>query len=110
KIIVAHDGVGPPFTDPTPRPSPVEPPFFLSVGNLQPRKNVATLVAAYRQAVRRRPDLPERLVIVRQEWFAADRPHRDPEDLGRRGRERAARFTWERSARAILRGIEKACR
>jgi len=86
KIIVAHDGVGPPFTDPTPRPSPVEPPYFLSVGNLQPRKNVATLVAAYRQAVRRRPDLPERLVIVGQEWFAAEQLYRDTEDLRRAGR------------------------
>ena len=37
----------------------------------------------------------------------------DPElraDLVRKGRERAARFTWERSARAILTAIEKACR
>jgi glycosyltransferase involved in cell wall biosynthesis len=86
RITVAHDAVAPVFLDPTPREAPVEPPYFLAVGNLQPRKNLVTLVRAYREALTRRPDLPERLVIVGQEWFAAEELHRETEDLRRAGR------------------------
>src|SRR5439155_2321972 len=69
RITVVYDGIGRPFTDPTPVPSSVEPPFFLAVGSLAPRKNLATLVRGYREALARRPDLPERLVIVGKEWI-----------------------------------------
>lgn len=86
RITVAHDAVAPVFRDPAPRRAPVEPPYFLAVGNLQPRKNLVTLVRAYREALRRRPDLAERLVVVGQEWFAAEELHRQTEDLRRAGR------------------------
>jgi glycosyltransferase involved in cell wall biosynthesis len=86
RIAVAHDAVAPVFWDPAPREGPVAPPYFLAVGNLQPRKNLVTLVRAYRAALRRRPDLPERLVVVGQEWFAAEELHRETEDLRRAGR------------------------
>jgi glycosyltransferase involved in cell wall biosynthesis len=56
------------------------------VGNLQPRKNLVTLIRGYRAALRRRPDLPERLVIVGQEWYAAERLHQETEDLRAAGR------------------------
>jgi glycosyltransferase involved in cell wall biosynthesis len=68
RITVALDGIDPVFTDPVPRPSLVEPPFFLTVGNQQPRKNLLTLISAYRILVERYPDIPERLVVVGQEW------------------------------------------
>src|SRR5205823_9449762 len=83
---VAYDGVGPPFTDPSPRPCPIDPPFFLTVGNLQPRKNTATLIRAYRTAIDRRPDLPERLVIVGQEKFASEALQQENQDLLAAGR------------------------
>jgi glycosyltransferase involved in cell wall biosynthesis len=86
RITVAYDGVGSPFTDHVPKPSPVEGPFFLTVGNLQPRKNLATLIRAYRIAVTRKPDLPERLVIVGQEKFDTEELRRETEDLRARGR------------------------
>jgi glycosyltransferase involved in cell wall biosynthesis len=41
------------------------------VGNLQPRKNLETLVEAYARVVQSRPDLPERLVLVGKEVYAA---------------------------------------
>jgi glycosyltransferase involved in cell wall biosynthesis len=72
KITVAHNGVDPLFLDPTPRPALVEPPFVLAVGNLQPRKNLATLIAAYRALVAAHPDTAERLVIVGQRGYAAE--------------------------------------
>jgi glycosyltransferase involved in cell wall biosynthesis len=86
RITVAYDGVGPPFTSAAARPSPLEPPFFLTVGNLQPRKNLATLVRAYRIATTRRPDLLERLVIVGQEKFASEDLDRETADLRSAGR------------------------
>jgi glycosyltransferase involved in cell wall biosynthesis len=72
KITVAHNGVDPVFLDGTRRPSLVEPPFFLAAGNLEPRKNLVTLIRAYRALLARRPDLPERLVLVGKEWFGSD--------------------------------------
>jgi glycosyltransferase involved in cell wall biosynthesis len=47
-------------------------PFVLSVGDLQPRKNHATLIRAFEQLVRAYPQLPHHLVIVGKEtWHAA---------------------------------------
>ena len=86
KVTVAHNGVDPVFLDASPRLSPIEPPFFLAVGNLQPRKNLATLVRAYRRLVERKPDLPERLVIAGQEWYDAETLHRETSDLRASGR------------------------
>jgi len=86
RVTVAYDGVGPPFTDPSPRPCRIDPPFFLTVGNLQPRKNTATLIRAFRTAIERRPDLPERLVIVGQEKFASEALQLENQDLLAAGR------------------------
>jgi glycosyltransferase involved in cell wall biosynthesis len=85
-ITVAYDGVDPVFRSGAPFPSPVETPFFLVVGNLQPRKNLITLVRAYRRLIREHPERPERLVIVGQEWFAAETLHRESADLREAGR------------------------
>ena len=49
RIAVAQCAADPMFFDSTPRRSSITPPFFLSIGNLQPRKNLVTLVRAYRQ-------------------------------------------------------------
>jgi glycosyltransferase involved in cell wall biosynthesis len=86
KVTVAHDGVDPVFLNPAVRPSPVDPPFFLAVGNLQPRKNLVTLVRAYRRALELEPGMAERLVIVGQEWFAAEELHRETADLRAAGK------------------------
>ena len=85
RIVVAYDAVDPVFLRPPPA-SPVEPPFFLSVGNLQPRKNLGTLVAAFRRALDREPDLPHRLVLVGQEWYEAERLRHETQDLMAAGR------------------------
>jgi len=75
RITVAHNGVDPIFRAPAAAPPSVPPPYFLAVGNLQPRKNLSLLIAAYERARARRPDLPERLVIVGQDAFAAQGVH-----------------------------------
>jgi glycosyltransferase involved in cell wall biosynthesis len=66
----------------------VEAPFFLSIGNLQPRKNLITLVKAYRALVAAHPGLPEKLVIVGQEWRGdtAVELQRETSDLQAAGR------------------------
>jgi glycosyltransferase involved in cell wall biosynthesis len=86
KITVAPNGVDPVFFDRSPRPSPVDPPFFLAVGNLQPRKNLVTLIRAYRRLLERRPRLPERLVIVGKEFFQADALYAEADEMRRHGR------------------------
>jgi glycosyltransferase involved in cell wall biosynthesis len=86
RVTVAHNGVDPIFRDPSQHPSPVDPPFFLTVGNLQPRKNLPMLVRAFRRLVREHPEVAERLVIVGQEWFGAESFHRETEDLRSAGR------------------------
>lgn len=85
-VDVAYDGLDPRFAAASAHPSPVEPPFFLAVGNLQPRKNLATLVRAYGRLLERHPDVAERLVIVGQEWFRAEDLYRETEPLVRSGR------------------------
>lgn len=46
-------------------------PFVLTVGDLQPRKNHATLIRAFEELVRTYPQLPHHLVIVGKEtWYA----------------------------------------
>jgi glycosyltransferase involved in cell wall biosynthesis len=69
KIVVAYDGVDPMFADQAPVPSPVEPPFFLAVGNLEPRKNLETLVRAFDLLQRRNSAIREKLVIVGQDRY-----------------------------------------
>ena len=80
KISVIHNGVDPIFSVPISvemrkrvcAKLGVRPPFFLFVGTLQPRKNIAGLVAAHdRLPLRLRDEFP--LVVVgRSGWNAAD--------------------------------------
>lgn len=86
RIVVAPDGIDPVFLRPPTVPPPVSPPFFLMVGNLQPRKNAVTAVRAFRSLLAVRPDLPERLVIVGRDWYRAEDLRREAGDLVRAGR------------------------
>src|SRR5712691_10560907 len=72
RITVAHNGIDTIFLDGAPRPSPIEPPFLLAVGNLQPRKNLSFRIAAYRRLLQRDPGRPEKLVIVGQRQYRAE--------------------------------------
>jgi glycosyltransferase involved in cell wall biosynthesis len=72
RVVVAPNGVDPVFLARPDRPGPRRDPFFLAVGNLQPRKNVATLIRAYRRLLEWHPEVPERLVVVGQEWLAEE--------------------------------------
>jgi glycosyltransferase involved in cell wall biosynthesis len=86
RITVAPNGVDPIFFDPVPDSPSIEPPFFVAVGNVQPRKNLATLIAAFRSLLSGRPGLRERLVIVGQRAFGAERLVEDTGDLQSAGR------------------------
>jgi glycosyltransferase involved in cell wall biosynthesis len=51
----------------------IRPPFVLTVGDLQPRKNQIGLIRAFEELLRSHPHLPHRLVIVGKEtWHASD--------------------------------------
>lgn len=56
-----------------------EAPYILSVGVLQPRKNVARLIAAFRQIKRAHPDWPHQLVIVGKAGWGDDLKQSDPD-------------------------------
>lgn len=90
RMVVAPNGVDPVFLDRRPRPAPVGPPFFMALGNLQPRKNLTTLIAGYRRLLDEHPETPEGLIIVGQEWLHAQATRMEAEDLVRAGR---VRFT-----------------
>lgn len=69
-VTVAHDGVDGVFrADELPLP-PVDPPYFLSVGSLQPRKNLPTLIRAYSRLLELHPGVAERLVITGRDMNA----------------------------------------
>jgi glycosyltransferase involved in cell wall biosynthesis len=86
RIAVAPNAVDPVFRDPRPKDAPVDAPFFLTLGNVQPRKNLITLIRAYRELIARHPEIAERLVIVGQEFYAADAVLREAGELTRAGR------------------------
>ncbi len=104
KIVVAHNGVGPEFAEPSGREPPVPPPFFVAVGNLQPRKNLSTLVRAFRRVLDRHPDLPERLVIVGQPAYGASDLLREVADLQRLSRLEIAGYLPDDQMVALLQG------
>lgn len=54
RVVAAPLAAGPLFR---PVPAPVRPPYFLFVGTLEPRKNVAMLIAAWRALGEDRPEL-----------------------------------------------------
>jgi glycosyltransferase involved in cell wall biosynthesis len=85
RVTVAPNGVDAAFFDPPSHPC-IEPPFFLAAGNLQPRKNLVTLVRAYRDLIDRRPDVRERLVLVGQPAHEAEALLGEAADLMRAGR------------------------
>ena len=86
RLTVYQNAVDPIFLDPTTRSSPVEPPFFLAVGNVQPRKNISTLIRAYRILLEREPTLPERLVLAGNSQYQAERLLDEAADLRESGR------------------------
>ncbi|MFN2590260.1 MAG: glycosyltransferase family 4 protein [Actinomycetota bacterium] len=86
KITVASNGVDPVFRDPTARIPIVEPPFFVVVGNLQPRKNLDVLFDALRALLDRHPEVRERLVVVGQKGFAGGALMQSARDLHSAGR------------------------
>lgn len=48
----------------------IEPPFILTVGDLQPRKNQIGLIQAFAELLRARPDLPHSLVLAGKDtWY-----------------------------------------
>ncbi len=87
RITVAYNGVDPVFTADGASVTPsVEPPYVLAIGNLQPRKNLVTLIRAYRTFVASRPETKVRLAVVGQEQFAAEAVLAEAADLTRSGR------------------------
>jgi glycosyltransferase involved in cell wall biosynthesis len=86
KIVVAHNGVDPRFRDPSPREPRIQPPYFLTVGNLQPRKNLATLFRAFLALIERDPALQERLVVVGQQAYRSSEVMAAARDLEQAGR------------------------
>ncbi len=72
KVVVTYDGVDARFFEPA-TPGEIEQTrkkygigdaYILTVGNLQPRKNLVRLIAAYSRLRRARPDIRHQLVIV----------------------------------------------
>jgi glycosyltransferase involved in cell wall biosynthesis len=86
RITVAPNAVDPVFAASSGAPGPVVPPYVLAIGNLQPRKNLITLIRAFRRLSDERPDLAERLVIVGQPAYRGSRIVEEARDLVARGR------------------------
>lgn len=61
RVVVAHLGVGAPWTDAVDSPDPSRAPYFLYVGNVKPHKNLVRLIAAFGRVMN---EIPHRLVIV----------------------------------------------
>lgn len=82
KITVTHNGVEPRFTPDAETPDEgesvrrrfkIERDYLLAVGSLQPRKNLARLLGAYRRLREKHTDLTHQLVLVgRQLWLYKD--------------------------------------
>jgi len=85
RITIALNGVDATLVHPS-APPLVDPPYFLAAGVLDPRKNLVTVVRAYRELVARRPDVTARLVIVGKAGRDAEPLRRMTEDLRRSGR------------------------
>lgn len=86
KTVVAYNGVDAQFFG---QPSPSDPneaPYFLAIGNLQPRKNLGTLIHAFRLLVERRADLTHRLLVVGADRYGAESLREHSADLEQYGR------------------------
>lgn len=86
KIVVAPDAPDPIFAGKESRVSPQEPPYFLAVGDLRPRKNMAVVIRGFRMLVNLHPEIRERLLLVGQNGPDGRRLHRDAADLEAAGR------------------------
>ena len=86
RIVVAPYGVEPKFGDPAPAEASMPRPYFVAIGNLEPRKNLLGLLRGYRRLVEEHPSVPEKLLVVGQEKLMADEIYREAEDLRRSGR------------------------
>jgi glycosyltransferase involved in cell wall biosynthesis len=105
KITVSYNAVGRPFRTPGPNGSPDRvDPYFLAVGNLQPRKNLTTLLDAYRRLIAEHPERRERLLIVGQRWRHAHGTLHAAEDLRRSGRLAFVGYVSDERLVELLRG------
>lgn len=87
KVFVAHYAVDPVFSaTPADGPPPRSRPYFLAVGNLQPRKNLLTLVRAFRKLTEESPAIAEDLVVVGQPWYQQGEVFEEASDLIAGGR------------------------
>jgi glycosyltransferase involved in cell wall biosynthesis len=79
KVYVIPEGLRP-AVDPGPLPDGLEPGFILAVGTVEPRKNYARLLAAYRQLrgravpimINGRPGVPQLVIAGRPGWAYGD--------------------------------------
>ncbi|HUE68333.1 MAG TPA: glycosyltransferase family 1 protein [Candidatus Acidoferrum sp.] len=79
KVHVIPEGLRP-AVDPGPLPDGLEPGFILAVGTVEPRKNYARLLAAYRQLrgralpiiINGRPGVPQLVIAGRPGWAYGD--------------------------------------
>jgi glycosyltransferase involved in cell wall biosynthesis len=86
RVRVAPYGVDPVFTNGSPERPTIGAPYFLAIGNLEPRKNMICLLRAFRWMIKAHPEVCEQLVIVGQERLLADAIYREADDLRRSGR------------------------
>ena len=86
KIAVAYEAADPVFLQPPTVAAGIDPPYFMALGNLQPRKNLAVLIRGFRSLVEGPSAIRERLVIVGQEWLGAAAIHAEASDLVASGR------------------------
>ncbi len=87
RIVVAPNGVDPVFERPAPASGQWEPPYLLWVGNIEPRKNLGTVVRAFEILMRRHPETADRLLVVGTELRGGgDSVRREAAELERSGR------------------------
>ena len=64
RVAVAPHGVDPLFFEVPEGGPPAEPPYFAAIGSSRPRKDLVTLVRAFKGVVEAHPEIRERLVIT----------------------------------------------
>jgi glycosyltransferase involved in cell wall biosynthesis len=109
RITVAYDGVDASFHAPPLVPAPVDRPYFLAVGNLQPRKNLLTLIRGFGELVRSDPTVPERLVIAGQRSHGAETVLEEARALERSGTVVFLGYVPDQQLVALLHGATAFC-
>jgi glycosyltransferase involved in cell wall biosynthesis len=102
RIAVAHNAVDPGLVDGAPGQAPVVPPYFLAVGNLQPRKNLETVIRAYRKASE--STVGERLVIIGKATAQGSQVYEEAADLQAAGRVVFTGYVDDQTMSGALRG------